>query len=173
MVVIGLPETLKPPPLVIPSITVPTSRFELNNSNLYWIIYLFWLHLLGIESVIFPLLVIGLFETPTSVPDSSVFKPTLVTEPRQFENGKSDKEMRITSSDEFSLSIKQSLVDGVEPVQSVAPVIILSPEQSTDILPEVVTVPVRPVPPETLVTVPVQVVLELNMTNPLMIMHLF
>ena len=29
-------------------------------------------------------------------------------------------------------------------------------------MPEVVTVPVRPVPPETLVTVPVQVVLELN-----------
>ena len=91
-VVIGLPETLNPPPLVKPTlVTVPTQVvLELNVLQSVLVKAPLEVALAsGILRVISPLPVTGLPETFTSVPVVPVVKPTLVTVPPQFVNGKS------------------------------------------------------------------------------------
>ena len=81
-VVIGLPETLNPPPLVKPTlVTVPTQVvFELNVLQSVLVKAPLEVALAsGILRVISPLPVTGLPETFTSVPVVPVVKPTLVT----------------------------------------------------------------------------------------------
>ena len=104
LLVIGLPDTLNPPPFTKPIlVTVPVQEvFELNvlqsaldNAPLFEALAV------GKLKVKVPASVIGLPVTLKSVPDVPTAPQTSVTEPEQFENGKSDIDTLITLSDEF------------------------------------------------------------------------
>ena len=153
--VIGLPDTLKSVPVVPTTaptlVTVPVQSVLLLNKvqsvadNLPVFVAL----ASGIDIVTVPLPVIGLPDTETSVPNSSVSIPTLVTVPVQVVLALNEVQSALDKAPRFV-----ALAVGI--------LIVISPLPVTGLPDTFISVPVVPVVSPTLVTVPVQVVLALK-----------